>query len=295
MKKKQKPATKISVCPKDKTAELKLQIVIDTISMTNEERSVYCQQHGIQTQNIDEWKEIILSSLDDVRNKNQTTQAAIDQLNNELECKAATFIETTSHLDMPAVKITLHPGAINYLFEHFYTLRRIFSNVLGQMETDYLAIALINKSKQIFFLSSNPSIEQNMIEQNLWSYDGSFSPDFIYQDKPKLWKELYNPKHSSRIYNYKYNNLKLITGISIPADYAEYRAVFSFGFKAEHTSLSQQFPQQLKKMMAMGNFCLQEITKSIPMLDKIKILNSKSKAKLRLIYNRKVFHENIIG
>ena len=49
--------------PHDKSAQEKLQAVIDTIDKTVEERSVYCRQHGIYIEHIDCWKQQILSSL----------------------------------------------------------------------------------------------------------------------------------------------------------------------------------------------------------------------------------------
>ena len=64
-------------------------------------------------------------------------------------------------------KIKLHPNARDFLFENFAALRRIFSDVLGQLGIDYISIALINERGEIFFLSSNPSIEQNLIEKEL--------------------------------------------------------------------------------------------------------------------------------
>ncbi|TIG99551.1 flagellar biosynthesis protein FlgJ, partial [Legionella pneumophila] len=40
-------------------------------------------------------------------------------------------------MDVTAVEVKLHPKAKEFLFEHFVTIRRVFSDVLGQVETDY--------------------------------------------------------------------------------------------------------------------------------------------------------------
>lgn len=209
---------------------------------------------------------------------------AIDMIN---------LFEMLLPMDVAAVEVILHPKAKNYLFEHFHTLRRIFSDVLGQVETDYLSIALVNEANQIFFLSSHPSIEQNLIEHNLWIHDGSFQPAFIYQDEPRSWADLYHSEHAQQLYSYKQADQLLASGFSIPTDYAEYRAVFSFGFRSADITIEQQILNQLKKLMAMGNFCLRKITESIPMLDKIKL--SRHKPNLRLIINNKVPYENPTG
>jgi transposase len=49
--------------PKDKPAQEKLQAVLDTMDMTEEERSAYCRKHGIYINHLDEWKNQILESL----------------------------------------------------------------------------------------------------------------------------------------------------------------------------------------------------------------------------------------
>ncbi|WP_242602170.1 flagellar biosynthesis protein FlgJ [Legionella nagasakiensis] len=203
------------------------------------------------------------------------------------------LFEMLRQMDVAVVEVILHPKAKNYLFEHFQTLRQIFSDVLGQVETDYLSIALINEANQIFFLSSHPSIEQNLIEHNLWIHDGSFQPAFIYQDEPRLWADLYHPEHAQELYCYKQADQRLASGFSMPTDYAGYRVVFSFGFRSADITIEQQAPIQLKKFMAMGNFCLRKIIESIPMLDKTKFSNSKPH--LRLITNNKVPYENTTG
>lgn len=47
------------------------------------------------------------------------------------------------HMDV-SNQLKLHPRAENFLFEEYITLRKIFSDVLGHLETDYISIALIN-------------------------------------------------------------------------------------------------------------------------------------------------------
>lgn len=293
MKKWRKKSNKL-IGSNHRTAELKLQAIIDSASMTNQERIAYYLKHNLDHDIIARWKKIILAGLDQVakqtppheesliqRTKHTIVETKISDDASQQE-KNRLFNFSWQNTETSNDKITLHTGAVNYLFEHFYTLRRIFSNVIGQMETDYFVIAMINKKRQIFFLSSNPSIEQNMIEKNLWHYDGSFSSDFVYQNKPALWTKLYHPKYESLIFSHKQNILKLINGISIPINYFEYRAVLCFGFKTEHSLFAQQSTNQLKKLSAMGQFCLHEITKSIPMLDKCKSIPNKTT--LRLIY-----------
>ena len=196
-------------------------------------------------------------------------------------------------MDVPTAKVRLHPGAKDFLFEHYVSLRKTFSNVLGLIETDYLSIALINQADQLFFLSSKPSIEQNLIEKELWQYDGSYLPDFIYQEQPSLWTELYHPKYAHQLKQYKQENQGIITGISIPTRIDGYKVIFLFGFKSNNLLIQQKKYSQYEKLLAMGKYCLKEIRTSIPFPDQQK--QHSCKPKLKLISNNKAVYEHASG
>lgn len=188
-------------------------------------------------------------------------------------------------MDVTAIEIKLHPLAKEYLFKHYAVLRRIFSDVLGQLETDYVSIGLIDRVGQLILLSSKPSIEQNLIENNLLEYDGSFKPAFAFQDKPNQWADLYNTEYKDLLQKYKQVIPGLEAGIAIPANCAEYRAVFSFGFKI----VSPLIHNQHEKLLAMGKFCLREITKAIHLPSQQTV--HEIKPRLELIINNQVKYE----
>lgn len=192
-------------------------------------------------------------------------------------------------MDVTAVEVKLHPKAKDYLFEYYVTLKRIFSDVLGQIETDYISIALINQKAQIFFLSSKPSLEQNLIEKGLWQFDGSYQPSFIYQEQPKLWSEFPQFKDSEKLKKYKLYDHSLITGISIPAEYADYKVIFSFGFKKRNSQIENKAHNYCEKLISIGKYCLREIKETVPFPDKPTHSN---KHNLKLIINNQVTDEH---
>lgn len=196
-------------------------------------------------------------------------------------------------MDVNEYKIRLHPRAKIFLFEHFATLRKLFSSVLGQQETDYFAIALINKSGVMFFLSSKPSIEQNLIEKGLWQYDGSYQPEFIYQHEAKLWSEFSNSEYSVSLRKHKQQEPNLVEGISIPMEYEMYRAVLSFGFKRINPNIQNKAPILCTRLLAMSKYCLREIRNVIRFPDEKKYVATKPK--LELIINNQVNHEHTTG
>ena len=93
-----------------------------------------------------------------------------------------------------------------------------------------------------------------------------------------------NTDHEKLLYYYKQSVPGLKTGISIPADVENYRAIFSFGFKFNHL----QIQEQSDKLLALGKFSLQKILKVIP-LNQQGFFNLKPH--LKLIVNNQVNHE----
>jgi hypothetical protein len=196
-------------------------------------------------------------------------------------------------MGIPDRTITLHPLAGEYLFKYYNTLRRIFSNVLGQLEIDYLSIALIDQSGQLIFLSSKPSIEQNLIEKNLFEYDGCFQRPFVYQDKPSLWTDLYRAEKYEFLYQCKHVVPNLEVGISIPTDFEEYRVIFSFGFKTLGLLMQRKLLSQSTQLLAIGKYCLREIIRLIPLPEPNETMRIKPRLEL-IINNKLVNYEKTI-
>lgn len=178
-------------------------------------------------------------------------------------------------------KIKLHPTAKEFLFENYAIVRRIFSDVLGQLEIDYISIAMINDSAEVFFVSSNPSIEQNLIEKSLWSYDPIYQDHFIYQNDHTLWSKHSPLMEPALLKQYKQRDQKLIDGVSIPIDYGVYRAILSFGFKKMNTLIDHS-SNDYEKLLSIGRYCLNKISSLILFPDRKKC---NKKPQLKLIIN----------
>lgn len=191
-------------------------------------------------------------------------------------------------MDCTAVPITLHPKAESFLFEQYITVNKVFSNVLGQQETDYIAIALINANGQMFFFSSNPSIQQNLIEKKVCLAHAAYQPSFINQKQPKLWYELDHGIHRECITKLQQSH-GLITGITIPTTYNEYKAVFSFGFKKANSFTQNKTAIHCQQLVNLGKYCLRELNERLVFPDEQK--SCISKPQLRLIINNQVNYE----
>lgn len=194
-------------------------------------------------------------------------------------------------MDLSCTKINLHPQAAAFLFQHFQVTRRIFNDVLGHLEIDYMGIALLNPKNELLFLSSKPSFEQNLIENNIWAFDGSYSTDFFIQGKAHLWEDLYHDEWREMLHLHKQKIPGFSMGIAVPSIFEEYRVVYSFALKSTNTAIKKEVLNQIETLTCMGRYCLQNIMKKIPLPDQKNIYVSK-KPSLTLIINNKVHHEN---
>lgn len=184
-------------------------------------------------------------------------------------------------MDVTVVPLELHPNAENFLFEHFVAVRKIFSDVIGQLETDYLSITLINPQQQVFFFSSNPSVQQNLIEEHAWSSHGVYQPEFINQEHPRLWNELNNGSAAAIIQKCKQAH-GLIAGIAIPTHYNDYQVALSFGFKKVNRLTQNKTPFHCKQLLGLGQYCLREFNERLLFPDKLS-----KRPHLQLVTNNK--------
>ena len=193
-------------------------------------------------------------------------------------------------MDLSCTKINLHPQAAAFLFQYFQATKRIFRDVLGHLEIDYIGIALLNPEDELLFLSSNPSFEHNLIENNIWAFDASYNPDFFVQGKAQQWEDLYHDKWRNTLLLHKQTIPGFSMGIAVPSIFEEYRVVYSFALKSTNTAIKNKVLNQIETLTGMGRYCLQNILKKIPLPDRQTVYVSK-KPSLTLIINNKVHHE----
>lgn len=137
-------------------------------------------------------------------------------------------------MEEKVVNISLHPYAKELLFMHFQTVNRIFSDILGLLEVDFIEISLIDPTKELIFISSAPSVEWNLIENGLWKVDEIFSDHFFLQNKLQWWDELYEENTHPMLLHYRKFKSEFKLGLSIPAKYNEYDVIYSFALKTNN-------------------------------------------------------------
>jgi hypothetical protein len=181
-------------------------------------------------------------------------------------------------------KICLHPQAQDLLFEYYRALRLIFNDVLGHLELDYLSFALINPEQELLFLSSQPSIEQNLIEQNLWLQDPCLNHLTSAADCNLIWNEIYQKPGLELLKHFKLIKPRLEFVFSRRVMIQDYGITYSFGVKSYDPMVQFNLIQNVDTLLSMGKFCLQNILKEIH-LELPPALLKKSNQHLNLVIN----------
>lgn len=167
-------------------------------------------------------------------------------------------------MDFNATKITLHPLAQTFLFEHYRNLRLIFQDVLGHFEIDYISITLLNEDKELLFLSSRPAIEQNLIAHHLWENDPCLQENFFKQSSKYLWHKIYEDSNYFRLNYYKLRIPRFHFGISIPTHVNGKPLIYSFALESNDLKDHHELLLKTEELLSIGRFCLQKCKPYIP-------------------------------
>ncbi len=181
-------------------------------------------------------------------------------------------------------RIFLHSQAQNFLFENYRAMRLIFNDVLGHLEIDYISIALLNPKKELLFLSSQPSIEHNLIERELWTIDPCLQFSSFGHQETLVWNIIYNKPELIALKHYKLEKPNFSFAISKPTLHQDYCINYSFGVKTDDPFVHLNLLQDIETLVSMGKFCLQNILKEI-YIDVPRHYFAKQNAYLKLVTN----------
>lgn len=193
------------------------------------------------------------------------------------------------YTDVDVPIITLHPSAKDFLFKHYRSVRKIFGDVLGLLEVDYLSITLITPQHELLFLSSHPAIECNLIEHGLWQHEPCLDDTFLHGNSYQYWHNLYTKPVHKKLLHYKQEIFKFGFGLAISHIFRDYRVIYTFGFKATDEITKQKIENNIEKLCNMGLYCLQNILNTIELPNKHN--TNQSKPVLKLVINNEVPYE----
>ena len=155
-------------------------------------------------------------------------------------------------MTMPELMITLHPEAKNLLFNQFALLSKIFTDVLGQLETDYLCITLLTDKNELLLFSSSSGDEWALIEEGRWQHKKRFQTAFLFQEQIQIW-------------DHKEHSPEYGLSLSIPSIFESHRIVYTFATKSRDQSVHAYILNNIARLTRIGQFCLKAILDRLPL------------------------------
>ena len=185
-------------------------------------------------------------------------------------------------MDLIDSEIKIHPQAAELLFSHFRTIAKLFMDVIGQFEVDYMTIGVLTRKNELLFFSSSPSKDWCSIEKGIWPFKMQTNQDFFLEERMQLWvmNEWPNETYLSHF----------SIGLSIPSTFEGYRVLYSFATRSNHEMVKNRIINNTDSLIRMGRFCLKNIFREIPL--PIPQNAAQQKPRLTLIVNNKECYEN---
>jgi hypothetical protein len=197
-------------------------------------------------------------------------------------------------------KQKLHPDILNILYDNRCHVKKKFSEVIGFYEINHISITIINPENEMVAFSTTPSIEYNLITQELWQHDFTLLSE-SHKDNQLIWWDTddLNP-HFNKIYNIKEQKNHFTLGMALARKIDGFCIVYSFATKNINADLRSYYVSNINRLYDIGDHCyksIREIYSSYsqhyvaPKVTDFTIFDSALKRKpyLRLIVNNSFF------
>ncbi len=181
----------------------------------------------------------------------------------------------------------LHEDVLEILFEYKKKMHSKFNDIRGTFLIDHFAINIIDSNNKVIIFSATPSVEYNLISQNVWKYDKSFSARFQRENRFYSWETAYEKKYFEKLKLIKQTNHGFCFGFNLSKRFSSSQIIYSFATRYEKANLLEYYREHINELSAIGDYCYKAINESLEKnLGKI-ITATTSSPLLKLISNNK--------
>lgn len=139
--------------------------------------------------------------------------------------------------------------AFRYKFEFFQQLE---SFVQTNLLTDYISAKVIISNK-VAILSTQPAVELNIINSNLYCFDKSFSLEFHRSENYLLWNESFYKKTYEELKFKKMDNFGFTSGISLAIKKNYHLLSISFATRSKDPDIDNYY---INNLLYLKKICL---------------------------------------
>lgn len=160
--------------------------------------------------------------------------------------------------DKTSLNINLHPAIVDILFENRKHMQEVFQSIQGFHEIDHFSLTIIDPLMTLTTFSTTPTIEYNLLSQNLWHEDPAFY--FFPEDNQDLkwWNDIDTPL-ATKIKDIKLTKNKYSSGFSYSRKIGNFYILYSFATKYKHQNYKEYYLSHLNSLISLGDFCYRSI------------------------------------
>jgi len=147
----------------------------------------------------------------------------------------------------------LHCNTIDLLFKHKNEISRKLCDIRGICSIDHVAINIINPSNEIAIFSITPSVEYNIIINELWRFDNSLCPASYEEGSLVWWDQTYS-EYSAEIRQLKEKKHGFSLGFNLLRNIEGYCLVYSFATRSQENNLKEYYISIIDQLFHLGDY-----------------------------------------
>jgi hypothetical protein len=155
--------------------------------------------------------------------------------------------------------VRLHHEAKEISFKHKFIIETLFNKKInGILGIDYFSLFIIDSTETLSCYSSCPALEYNLIQSDLWIYDGMLS--FTEENSKEVimfWDKLYPAMYADKLINLKQKRFGFQFGFFIMKRINSMIVIYSFATKSNSPRRIYEESQDI--LSKIGDFFLEEI------------------------------------
>lgn len=181
--------------------------------------------------------------------------------------------------------IILHDNIMDMLFGTKKEISYRLSDIIGMFNIDYISIIIL-KSNRLYIFSTTPSIEFNLIAQNLLQHDKCYAPNLYPENTLFFWDEAYDGDYFCKIKKIKEINNNYTFGFGLTKQINNLQLTYSFATRSQEKNMSNYYLKNKLNLSKIGDYGFTLIKDIYAKYQNNFRLNS-IKPDLRLIINNK--------
>jgi len=158
-----------------------------------------------------------------------------------------------------SMNLKMHPKILTILFNHKNEILRKLTDLRGLHYLDHISILLVNSHREIIILSITPSVEFNLIAQDLWQFDRSFDPAQFSTGQLLFWDNSYTSEYYYQLKYLKEIKHNFSLGFNVLRKIEGFYLIYSFATRSDDLNLKNYYQSIATDLYSLGDYGYKEL------------------------------------